>query len=108
MNGEYIYERDRKENHTEAYPPENIFFTVHSNIIELNLSTDKNGWCYSCASIKKNLFRKFSINADGSMRNEGKVSCVYVTDIVKQAEKSTKYAVLTPMMAHNFHQNGEF
>lgn len=74
----------------------------------LYLSTNKNGWCYSCASVKKNLFRKFSINADGSMRNEGKVSRVYITDIVKQAEKSTKYAVLTPMITHNFYQNGEF
>ena len=56
----------------------------------------------------RNRILKYSINSDGSMRNEGKASNVCLYEIDEYVQKATKYAILTPKEEYEQNQKGEY
>ena len=63
------------------------------------LADKKGGWAYVCKKIENNGYMyivKYSIKADGGMKNCGKYSQAWYTDIKKMLDKATKYAIQEP------------
>ena len=63
------------------------------------LANKKGGWAYVCKKIEDNGYThivKYSIKADGRMKNCGKLIETWHTDIVKMLNKATKYAICKP------------
>lgn len=65
----------------------------------LYLANKSGGWCYRYTGSTHNMV-KFSIKADGKMKDGGKLRKCDVLDLDKVFQKSTKYAILTPQQEH--------
>ena len=72
-------------------------YTTEGNTIYL--ADNKSGWAYICKGINDNGYMhlvKYSIDANGKMKNSGKYVKAYWMDVEKMLDKATKYAIKEP------------
>lgn len=65
----------------------------------LYLANKTGGWCFRYTGSVHSMV-KFSIKADGKMKDSGKLRKSDAIDLDKVLQRSTKYAVLTPQQEH--------
>lgn len=72
-------------------------YTASGNTVYL--ADNKSGWAYICKGINNNGYMhivKYSIDANGKMKNSGKYVKALWMDIGKMLNKATKYAIEEP------------
>ena len=73
-------------------------YTTGGNL--LFLANKAGGWCFIYAGSAHNMI-KYSIKADGKMKNGGKYRKSNIIDLENIFRKSTKYAILTPQQEND-------